>query len=208
MGFKDPDTGEALGGWQGRITEIEEDDDEAMITVTWDSVTLRATPVETIARCEEEGLSWQDYIFGVDHLTPASARDTLHDVELATAELLKSSRWLDLGEEGARIRAVLADVDDDDELEAIEAWENHFNEVLTFPIAAEVSEFQERGPLRTDDKVSIKNIVESDDLYGVLVTIYRGGEKFVFPLCDLEVTDQNSPNYQPIKDYAVWFANR
>ena len=31
---------------------------------------------------------------------------------------------------------------------------------------------------------------------------------YVFPLCDLEVLDKSSPYYQPVKDYAVWFANR
>jgi len=33
-------------------------------------------------------------------------------------------------------------------------------------------------------------------------------KKPVFPLCDLTVVGKKSSNYQPIKDYCVWFANR
>jgi hypothetical protein len=47
-----------------------------------------------------------------------------------------------------------------------------------------------------------------DDLYGVIVDLRHGRRKYAFPLCDLEVTDKHSPNYQIVRDYAVWFANR
>ncbi len=30
----------------------------------------------------------------------------------------------------------------------------------------------------------------------------------MFPLYDSEAPDQQSPNYQFVKDYAIWFANR
>ncbi|MCG3161995.1 MAG: hypothetical protein JMDDDDMK_03223 [Acidobacteria bacterium] len=29
-----------------------------------------------------------------------------------------------------------------------------------------------------------------------------------FPLCDLEATGKKSKNYQLLRDYVVWFANR
>ncbi|MBW6536853.1 MAG: calcium-binding protein [Mariniphaga sp.] len=35
-----------------------------------------------------------------------------------------------------------------------------------------------------------------------------GKKVYGFPLCNLKVTDKNSPNYQLIDDYQVWFANR
>ena len=40
------------------------------------------------------------------------------------------------------------------------------------------------------------------------MSLRRERRKYVFPLCDLEVVDKSSSNYQPVKDYAVWFANR
>jgi hypothetical protein len=56
--------------------------------------------------------------------------------------------------------------------------------------------------------VSVKKISIIDDLYGIVVELRRGREKYDHPLSDLEVINRESPNYQPIKDYCVWFANR
>ncbi|MBI3943392.1 MAG: hypothetical protein HY326_10305, partial [Chloroflexi bacterium] len=47
-----------------------------------------------------------------------------------------------------------------------------------------------------------------EDLYGILVNVQTKRGDFVFPLCDLKATNQNSSNYQPLNDYDVWFANR
>jgi hypothetical protein len=38
--------------------------------------------------------------------------------------------------------------------------------------------------------------------------VWRGRRKHTFHLCDLAVVDDRSPNYQLVKDYRVWFANR
>ena len=56
--------------------------------------------------------------------------------------------------------------------------------------------------------VEISKISELDDRFGILATITFEGNNFEFPLCDLDVTDKKSPNYQYINDYTVWFANR
>jgi hypothetical protein len=47
-----------------------------------------------------------------------------------------------------------------------------------------------------------------DDLYGIIVRVTHRRRLVAFPLCDLEVTDERSPNYQLVEDYGVWFANR
>jgi hypothetical protein len=79
---------------------------------------------------------------------------------------------------------------------------------LTFPFEAEVTEWQERGPLRAGDRVKVTGIRDIEDLYGVLVDVRVSHRKFVFPLCDLKAMDKKSSNYQLTDDYAVWFANR
>jgi len=79
---------------------------------------------------------------------------------------------------------------------------------LKFPFHPEVHEPQDRGPLRQGDKVIVLGIVEAVDLYGVIVDVNRGRRKYQVPLCDLQVIEKKSPNYQPVKDYRVWFANR
>ena len=47
-----------------------------------------------------------------------------------------------------------------------------------------------------------------DEMYGIRVKVSHKKFKYVFPLADIEVTDKKSKNYQPVKDYAVWYANR
>jgi hypothetical protein len=114
-----------------------------------------------------------------------------------------------LDEESARINKVLAGVRSGDTLGALSAWEKYFDQTLQYPFEAEVHEWQERGRLRAGDRLKITGLSDlDDDHYGLLVEGKRGRERFVFPLCDLEVTDKQSPNYQPVMDYAVWFANR
>lgn len=207
-GTKDPDTGGDISDWQGRITEFAEGEDSPMVCIAWDSLTLSRMPLAMIERCEEEGLDWQCMFLSVNEVEPAPARDTERDVKNAIAEILKHSAWLHLDEEGKRIQKVLDGINPHDMMAMLDAWEEHLDEKLRFPFEAEVSEWQDRGPLRAGDRVMVKGITLVDDLYGIIVAVRRGRERFDFPLCDLEVTDQDSPNYQPVKDYAVWFANR
>jgi len=80
---------------------------------------------------------------------------------------------------------------------------------FAIPFAAEVAEFQEHGPLRAGDQVVVTGMGEvTDELYGIIVDLKVGRRTYAFPLCDLETTDKKSANYQLVKDYAVWFANR
>ena len=121
---------------------------------------------------------------------------------------MKSHSWSWLGEEGKRIQEVLAGVDEEEEMEALEAWRNYLGKNLIFPFDARVSEHQERGPLQLGDKVSVKKISMVDDLYGIIVELRHGRKKYDFPLCDLEVVARDSADYQAVKDYCTWFANR
>ena len=88
------------------------------------------------------------------------------------------------------------------------AWEKYLKASLTFPFEAEVSEPQERGPIRTGERVSVLGIEIVDDSYGIIVSIKTKRGHHDFPLCDLEALPDTSPNYQPLNDYVVWFANR
>jgi hypothetical protein len=207
-GTKDPDSSGDLGGWQGRITEFGEDEGRTTVCIEWDSTTLKSMPRSTIEYSEREGLDWRCMYLYAAEVEPVAARDTERDVERAVAEIEKHSCWLHLDEEGRRIQEVLDRVDPDDEMGLLTAWEEHLGKKLKFPFEAEVSEWQGRGPLRQGDRVMVKGISLADDLRGIIVEVRRGRERFDFPLCDLEVTDQRSSNYQPVRDYAVWFANR
>ncbi len=201
---EDPDLNINIGGWQGRISEVDKNYDT--ICIKWDSLTLKNMPAEIIDQCEEKGLDWSQIYLSPTDVELVSPRDSVEDVEEAIQHLERKHRWSFLGEEGKRIQAILSQAGDDSS--AFEAWNAYLQQMLEFPFEAEVSEFQERGPLQADDRVKVHGIEGSEDPYGILVSLRKGRRKYVFPLCDLEVIDETSSNYQPVNDYAVWFANR
>jgi hypothetical protein len=208
-GVTDPDFGTDLGGWQGRITEIHHSKQEGeLVTITWDSVTLNAMPGSLIERCEEQGLSWTDFGLLASEVERATPRDSEQDAEQITTGLAKQYAWSHLGEEGRRVNQILSGVDPDDEMACLHGWEDHLTRHLVFPFEAEVDEFQERGPLRGGDRLRVTGIALVDDLYGVIVDVRKERRKYAFPLCDLAVVDERSPNHQLVADYRTWFANR
>jgi hypothetical protein len=207
-GVMDPDLGGDIGGWQGRITEVSEAEGTPTAVIALDSITLKAMSLTIIGHCEREGLDWTVMELDVTDIEPASPRDSKLGRERAIRELEKHTAWLSLDEEGERIQKVLDGIGRNDTMRQLKAWEKHLTQNLTFPFEAEVSEYQERGPLQSDDLVTVTALSDVDEHYGILVEILVDRQGGVFPLCDLEVTDTESANYQPVKDYAVWFANQ
>ncbi|HUW65837.1 MAG TPA: calcium-binding protein [Spirochaetia bacterium] len=86
-----------------------------------------------------------------------------------------------------------------------EGWVEYLSSALIFPFEAEVSEYQDEGPLQIGDRLVVKKVVDEDDKYGVMVEARVGRRKFQFPLIDLELVDKNSPNQGPIDEYRAWF---
>jgi hypothetical protein len=203
---RDPDLDIEIGGWQGRL--VKDPGADGLVMIAWDSVTLGNTPDAVIAQCVEQGLDWTQMGLSTGEIVPTNPRDSAEDVEKAIDEISEKHAWSWLGEEGERIGKVLAGIDPDDEMGLLDAWEEYLVENLGFPFEVRISEYQERGPLQAGDRLKVTGIGLVDDLYGIIVDVRRGREKFTFPLCDLEVVDKRSPNYQLVDDYAVWFANR
>ncbi|GAK57127.1 conserved domain protein [Candidatus Vecturithrix granuli] len=99
-GTADPDFGNDISGWQGRIKEIdpESEREHVVYLVAWDSLTLQAMDLPLIVRSEKEGLSWTEmYLFDTD-LEPAVCRDATEDVIRTTKELQQAYRenWQNL----------------------------------------------------------------------------------------------------------------
>ena len=189
-----------IGGWQGRISDIE---DDGIVEISWDSITLKQLPLEYIRHSEKEGLDWTEMHLSADEIESASPRDSEKTADSVREEMESKFFWLGEGEEGKRILTVIANSDDE-----IEAWNRYLTRILKFPFEAKVSEPQDRGPLQEGNNVHVQGIVEPDEHYGVLVDVACGQKHFVFPLCDLTVRDRKSPNYNPVKDHGVWFANK
>ena len=47
-----------------------------------------------------------------------------------------------------------------------------------------------------------------DDHYGIIIDVKVKRKKFALPLCDLEILDKDTTNYQLVDDYSTWYANR
>jgi hypothetical protein len=208
-GVNSPDYGGDISGWQGRITELMTDqEDVPTVMIAWDSQTLRKIPESFIKECEREGLGWESMGVFAHEVEFTKPRDTLASVERAFDDITAQYQWAHLGEEGDRIQQVLNGVSKKGEMAAFKAWKKYLAEILEFPFDAEVSEWQDRGPLQAGDRVTVLGFESVEDLYGILVKIETRRGEFVFPLCDLKALNKHSPDDQPLNDYDVWFANR
>jgi hypothetical protein len=75
-GVLDPDFEIDIGGWQGRIEEI----DDKTAFIRWDSITLQKMPFGIIIRCENENLDWALMTLNIDEISITTARDSESDV--------------------------------------------------------------------------------------------------------------------------------
>jgi len=210
-GVLEPDTEKfEIGGWQGRVVEIDTmtTDEGTLVNIQWDGVTLKQIPPDYIIQSEIEGLGWDMMVLFESDIEMTASRDSLEDVKMVQEALFEKYYWSHLGEDGLRIAAVLEGTDRNDEKSCFEKWMKHIERNLTLPCQAEVMESEENGQINEGSTVEISKISELDDRFGILATITFEGNNFEFPLCDLDVTDKKSPNYQYINDYTVWFANR
>jgi hypothetical protein len=187
-----------IGGWQGRIFEIED-----AVGIRWDSVTLKEIPVDYIQRSDEEGLGWSEIYLSPDEIESVKPRDSKNTADRVRKEMESLYSWLGEGEEGERIFSVIANTDD-----PLEGWNVYLTRTLKFPFDAVVSESQDAGSLKYGAKIKVLKIEEMDDAYGILVVVSDGQNHDVFPLCDLTVRDKKSSNFLPVQDYCVWYANR
>jgi hypothetical protein len=51
-------------------------------------------------------------------------------------------------------------------------------------------------------------LAEGDVDRGLIVEVREKSRTGCVPLCDLEVTPKRDPNFWPVREYVVWFANR
>ena len=102
-------------------------------------------------------------------------------------------------------------------------WLKWLKANLTFPFEAERVEDMDTDPFAPDEvkqrnpfpegcQVKVTGISDYDcdvDFEGVIVDVVGArGRKGVLPLQDLEVRPKTDSNYWPVREFAVWYANR
>ena len=196
-----------LSGWQGRVIDIDEDDEGPTVGIEWDSITLNEIPKSYIEKSEEEGVSWAEIYLSDSDIEPAKPRDSEKDVDKVREKLESLFSWLHLGDEGKRIQAVVNSGESNDDFEVMKSWGKHLEKTLQFPFEA-IVKYRARGPLNEKDRLKVFKIEIVDDSYGVIVGCRKESKRYDFPLVDLDPVNKKKPNAQHIHDYCTWFANR
>lgn len=205
QGVFDPDFGDDISGWQGKISEVDGD----IVCIDWDNITLAQCSEKFIICCEEDGLDWERIYLSIDEIEPAIPRIIPAKLRGIKDAIRLKHQWNHLGKSiSKRIQEVLNETNITDENAVVDAWEQYLGNQLFFPFDAEISDYQDRGPLQQGDKIKVLGLVGSDYHYGVLVKLRTGRKEYDFPLCSIRVEDKKSNNYQMVDDYSVWFANR
>ena len=93
-------------------------------------------------------------------------------------------------------------------------WESWLNKKLTFPFEVKREEDEEgysgkksKALFGVGHTMEVLSIEEDDDKYGIIVKVREMGKTGYVPLCDVEVTSRVNPNFWPVREYVVWFAN-
>ncbi|MFZ4546236.1 MAG: calcium-binding protein [Bacteroidales bacterium] len=210
-GTKEPETeGFEIGGWQGRVigTELAFDKVNNLVLIEWDSLTLKQIPGEFIQQSEIDGYDWQVMNLYETDVEKSVPTDKQKDVKKVQDLLSDKHYWPSFGEEGLRITKILEGINPKDELKCMQKWLDYLETELTFPIEATVKESEGYEFVKYGDKVLILSLPNIADLHGVIAAIKLKSGKFQFPLCDMQVTNKKSSNFQLIEDYRFWFANR
>lgn len=97
------------------------------------------------------------------------------------------------------------------------SWESWLNEKLIFPFLvrrmeddddAYFTDVADHQPFRLGHEMKVIGIDQEDDLYGIILKVREGRRVGYVPLCDVEVLNHEDPNFWPVREYVVWFANR
>ncbi len=203
-GTSDPDFEIDLAGWSGRVSEI--DREGKLVTVAWDSHTLKAMPPPLITECEEEGLDWSVTVLDAASLQPAKPRDRQSDVERIKEKILDRHAWDEISARTPVIRDVLEGLSPGNDYALFEAWEQCFQKKLHFPFEAKITESQEQNGLKQGRRVVVERIGGIDQLTGVIVQVRCDHNEYNIPLCDIEVMNRSSENCTYVNGYALWFA--
>lgn len=192
-GTLDPDYGNDISGWQGRIYAIDDSNyDDPLISIEWDSITLKNMPHSLIEDSEKDGLVWSMMALYASDLKPAKPRD--REEEVAEALEMISEKYdleeFDDGDAGSildeietdqqikRVQAIFKVTDEEDMVvddENLKKYFQYLNENIGFPCIVtgiedfRWEEFYVLGPGDKDEYEELKKTQPSyTDHYSIL----------------------------------------
>jgi hypothetical protein len=143
--------------------------------------------------------------------------------------VIPSTSWRRLAIIEARYKTMSTDYDSSWDEDNDELWEQMYDEWekrdweswlsgrLSFPFEVKREEDDDeayftnvasRQPFRLGHTMEVLGIEGEHVHYGILVKVREGRRTGRVPLCDVEVTSRSDPNFWPVREYVVWFANR
>jgi hypothetical protein len=96
-------------------------------------------------------------------------------------------------------------------------WPDWLAKHLTFPFTVIREDDEDdaifapgaaKALFRLGHKMNVLALAEEDVDRGVIVRVKEEGKTGYVPLCDVAVTPKKDKNFWPVREYAVWFANR
>jgi hypothetical protein len=94
-------------------------------------------------------------------------------------------------------------------------WPDWLAKNLTFPFTVKREEDKDdayfapgvaKAPFRLGHKMDVLALTEEDVDWGMIVKVRE--KVGSVPLCGVKVTAKTDPNFWPVREYVVWFANR
>jgi len=95
------------------------------------------------------------------------------------------------------------------------SWEDWLQANLQYPFVVKRIDDEDyfstslsKEPFSIGHEMRVVGIDMEDEHYGIIVKVKEGRRVGAVPLCDVEVTFKENVNYWPVREYAMWFANR
>jgi hypothetical protein len=211
-----------IGGWQGRITEINDD----IVSIELDSITLTKLSSDYIVNSIVEEVEFSIIMLNSNEVSIVEPRDTPQDVVRVKTNI---ERRFSPEDEENRISEILKTNDESVNEVNLKTYFKYLKSkvsnhcILTgtedFPWEEpylfgdwdndEYEKLKITQPSYTDHYKLVNFIDKFAGRQGIIVKVERLSDKKVFelPLWDLEVVDNNAPEYILISDYSSWMTN-
>jgi len=188
-----------MDNWQGKVIDIQKD--EQLVDLEWDSETLMNTPEKYLRDLMNKGYDYEIMTLEVSELERANRRDNPKQREEIKAKLEAKLHWVELfGEEKSiNYGKLFQGIKLDNDHEVYQKWEEYLIENLDFPIETKVVE-SEKGMIRNGEVIKLLEIEDYDEIYGIFGIGKHEKDAVTFPICNLEVIDKKSKNYELLRD--------